>query len=95
MATVDPKALPKGFATLGVRIERETVQQLKGDPKEMVLLTPASKLLSEEDAIGPEPNFRRILCGVDILGDGVVARGSGQFVITAQRFICMLDSGNG
>jgi hypothetical protein len=93
--TMELSGLPASSKELGVRFTREKVEQIKGGTTEMVLFSPATKLLSEEDAVGPEPTFYRIMCGIDFKdGRGTAAQGTGQLLITPQRLIGMLaDTG--
>ncbi len=94
--TIDHSLLPQKYDKLGVRFERRSVTTLKAGapPKDMVLLRPAGTLLAGDAAIGPEPRWNHILCGISIkTADGTEAHGQGQFIITGQRFIGMIDNG--
>jgi hypothetical protein len=94
--TIDRSLLPQKWNDLGVRFERQSVAKIKpsSHPADMVLMRPAGSLLSEEDALGPEPRWNCIMCGMKITAnDGTGAQGSGLLVITAQRFIGMIENG--
>ncbi len=94
--TIDRSLLPQRRNDLGVRFERQSIAKIKASspPADMVLIRPAGSLLSEEDAVGPEPRARYILCGMELKAhDGTAAQGSGLLVITAQRFIGMIGNG--
>jgi hypothetical protein len=94
--TIDRSLLPQRSNDLGVRFERQSVAKIKASspPADMILIRPAGSLLSEEDAVGPEPRSSYIMCGMGLrTQDGTAAQGSGLLVITAQRFIGMIDDG--
>jgi len=94
--TIDRDHLPVNATDLGARFVRQKIATIKADspPKDMVLMVPASNLLTGENAVGPEPRFNTILCGLRLqTQDGNVAEGTGQVVITAQRLLGMVDYG--
>ena len=94
--TIDRSLLPQRRNDLGVRFERQSIAKIKASspPADMMLIRPAGSLLSEEDAVGPEPRARYILCGMELKAhNGTAAQGSGLLVITAQRFIGMIETG--
>jgi hypothetical protein len=94
--TIDRTLLPQRRNDLGVRFERQSVAKIKASspPADMILIRPAGSLLSEEDAVGPEPRSNYIMCGMKLTAhDGTAAQGSGLLVITAQRFIGMIGDG--
>ena len=87
---------PQQSAELGVRLAARSVEGFKGETKELVLIRPAANLLAASDAIGPEAKFWQMFCGLSLrLGDGTRKGGSGQLLITEQRFIGMLDQAVG
>jgi hypothetical protein len=89
-------SLPGPRSDLGIQFVRQTVETIKtgAPPADKVLVIPAGDLLNEDDAVGPEPRWNHLLCGIGLrLKDGTVATGSGQLVITGRRFIGMIDSG--
>ena len=93
--TIDRGLLPQKFDGLGIRFERHSVTTLKtaSPPSDMVLIKPAGALLGADEAVGPEPRWNDILCGMRIKAlDGTDVRGQGQLLITGQRFIGMIDS---
>jgi hypothetical protein len=94
--TVDRSSLPQKSNNLGIRFECHSVAKIKAGstPNDMVLIKPAGALLSEEEAVGPEPRWNHILCGMRLQAmDGTNVQGNGQLIITGQRFIGMIDSG--
>jgi hypothetical protein len=94
--TIDRSLLPQKSDNLGIRFERHSVAKIKtaSPPGDMVLIKPAGALLSAEEAVGPEPRWNYILCGMHLKAmDGTDVRGTGHLVITGQRFIGMIDSG--
>lgn len=94
--TIDRSLLPQIRNDLGVRFERQSVAKIKtgSPPADMILIRPAGSLLSEEDAVGPEPRSNYIMCGMKLtVHDGTIAQGSGLLLITAQRFIGMIGKG--
>ena len=94
--TIDRSLLPQRRDDLGVRFERQSVTTIKASrpPADMIFIRPAGSLLSEEDAVGPEPRSSYIMCGMQVMtDDGTAAQGSGLLVITAQRFIGMIEDG--
>ena len=94
--TIDHSLLPQKSDKLGIRFDRRSVAKIKAGapPSDMVLIKPAGALLDAEDAVGPEPRWNSILCGMRIKAlDGTEAQGQGQLLITGQRFIGMIDSG--
>jgi hypothetical protein len=94
--TLNRNSLPAQRSDVGIRLVRQMVETIKASapPADKVLVTPASNLLSENDAVGPEPRWNHLLCGIGLqLKNGTVAAGAGQFVITGRRFIGMIDSG--
>ena len=93
---IKPASLPQQYRNLGIRFERQSVAKVKpgSPPADMVLLRPAGGLLPEEDAVGPEPRWNQILCGLHLRAtDGTVAQGTGQLIVTGQRFVGMIDNG--
>jgi hypothetical protein len=87
--------MPQQHKELGIRFERRTVAKIKGGTTDMVLLRPAGSLLQEDEAVGPEPRWNLVICGLHLeMGDGTVAEGSGQLLITGQRLIGMIDTGS-
>lgn len=87
-----PSSMPYPCETLGVTLERESVTKIKGGTSNMVLIRPSRKLLPESEAIGPEPRWHHVLCGLNLrLGDGTVEEGSGQLLITGRRVIGIID----
>lgn len=94
--TIDHKLLPQKYDKLGIRFERRSVAKIKAGsaPADMVVAIPAGTLLGEEDAVGPEPRWNTVLCGLTIKAlDGTDAKGQGQLLITGQRLIGMISSG--
>jgi hypothetical protein len=94
--TISRESLPQQYRELGIRFERQSVAKIKAGspPSDMVLLRPAAGLLSDDDAVGHEPRWNHILCGLSLkAGDGTAAQGSGQLLITGRRFIGMIDDG--
>jgi len=92
--TLNRTAMPQKYDALGIRFECQSVTTIKRNQTEMILLRPASTLLPESEAVGREPRFNLIVCGLHLAsGDGTVAQGSGQFVITGQRLLGMIDNG--
>ncbi|HTW06413.1 MAG TPA: hypothetical protein VME46_02830 [Acidimicrobiales bacterium] len=92
--TLNRAAMPQKCNELGIRFERQSVAMIKGNLTEMILLRPATSLLPEGEAVGPEPRFNLVVCGMHLKsGDGTVAQGSGQLVITAQRLLGMINNG--
>jgi hypothetical protein len=78
--TIDRSLLPQRRDDLGVRFERQSVAKIKASdpPSDMVLIRPAGSLLSEEEAVGPEPRSNCIACGIKLTAhDGPAALGSG------------------
>lgn len=95
--TIDHDKLPQKWDDLGIRFERRSVAKIKaGDPpSDLVLIRPAGALLPADDSVGPEPRWNHILCGMHIKAlDGTDVQGAGQLIITGQRFIGVIDSGN-
>jgi hypothetical protein len=93
---IDRSRLPQDRSDLGIRLFRGSVAKMKADrpPADMVLIRPMPDLLSEEEAVGPEPRLRLVLCGMRLkLSDGTVAQGSGLLVVTGRRFIGMIGDG--
>ncbi|HUC59719.1 MAG TPA: hypothetical protein VMA95_20130 [Streptosporangiaceae bacterium] len=93
---IDRLLLPQKYDDLGVRFEHHAVATLKEGkpPADMVLIRPAGQLLGAEDAVGPEPRWNLLLCGMRIKArDGTDAQGQGQLLITGQRLIGMIDTG--
>lgn len=94
--TLNRNSLPAQRSDVGIRLVRQTVETIKASasPADKVLILPASNLLSGDDAVGPEPHWNHLLCGIGLqLKNGTVAAGAGQLVITGRRFISMIDSG--
>lgn len=92
--TLDRSSLPTQNPDLGIRFVRQSVEKFKAGNADMVLLRPAGSLLSGEDAVGPEPRFNHVVCGMQLRSrDGTVAEGSGQLIISGQRFLGLIDSG--
>jgi|SRR5579859_41427 len=94
--TIDSSSLPQKWDGLGIRFERHSVAKIKATdpPSDMVLIKPAGALLSAEEAVGPEPRYNHILCGMRLKAmDGSDAQGQGQLILTGQRFIGMIDTG--
>jgi hypothetical protein len=94
--TVDRASLPLKSSDLGIRFERHSVAKIKAGspPSDMVLIRPAGVLLGEEEAVGPEPRWNHIICGMQLQAmDGTNVQGKGQLIITGQRFIGMIDDG--
>lgn len=94
--TLDLSLLPQKSDQLGILFERHSVAKIKASlpPRDMVLVKPAASLLGAEEPVGPEPRWNSILCGMLIKGPGgTSAQGTGQFIITGQRFIGMIDDG--
>ncbi len=94
--TIDRSRLPQKWDDLGIRFELHSVAKIKADgpARDMVLLRPAGALLRAESAVGPEPRWNHILCGIRMKAlDGTDVQGAGQLIITGQRFIGMVDSG--
>jgi hypothetical protein len=92
--TINRDLLPQKWDELGIRFERHSVAKIKDGqpPVDMVLLKPAGSLLSEEDAVGPEPRWNCVLCGLHLKSrDGTEVQGQGQLLITGQRLIGMID----
>ncbi len=93
---IDCAALPQQSPFLGLRFERKSIITLKASspPKDMMVITPATSLLSEEDSVGSEPYFKHIMCGIKlVVMNGTTAEGSGQLLITGHRIIGMIDTG--
>jgi hypothetical protein len=93
---IDRNSLPQKRSDLGVRFECHTVAKIKASSPatDMVLIKPAGDLLTGENAVGPEPRWNHILCGIRLKAmDGTDAQGSGQLIITGQRLIGMIDTG--
>jgi hypothetical protein len=94
--TIDRSLLPQKWDGLGIRFERHSVAKINASKpaSDMVLAKPAGVLLSAEEAIGPEPRWNTILCGMRLKAlDGTDVEGQGQLIITSQRFIGMIDNG--
>lgn len=94
--TIDKSLLPQKWDGLGIRFERRSVAKIKTTKpaSDMVLVRPAGGLLGAADAVGPEPRWNTILCGMRLKAlDGTDVEGQGQLVITGQRFIGMIDNG--
>jgi hypothetical protein len=94
--TIDRSALPLNQSDLGIRFIRQSVKKIKASspPADMVLIKPNGELLKEADKVGPEPRWRYVLCGMRLKAlDGTAAQGSGLLVITAHRFIGMIEDG--
>jgi hypothetical protein len=93
VAHISESSLPSVSNDLGIRFDRKEVEKYKGGSSNMVLISPATNLLSEDDAVGPEKTFFRIICEIGLrTGDGTVAQGGGQLIITPERFIGMMDN---
>ncbi len=94
--TIDRGSLPQQHRGLGIRFERQSVAKIKGDgpPIDMVVIRPAGALLTGEDAIGPEPRWNHVVCGLRLKAlDGTDVQGGGQLLITGRRFIGMIENG--
>lgn len=94
--TVNRDSLPQQRSDLGIRLVRQTVEKVKTGvpPADKVLIMPAGNALSVDDAVGPEPRWNHLICGIGLqLKSGTVAAGEGQLVITGRRFIGMVDCG--
>ena len=94
--TIDCSLLPQKSDKLGVRFDMRSVAKIKAgsSPSDMVLIRPAGMLLNAEEAIGPEPRWNCIICGIRIQAlDGTNAQGRGQLLITGQRLIGMIENG--
>jgi hypothetical protein len=94
--TIDRTLLPQKSDKLGIWFERRSVAKVKAGspPSDMILVKPAGALLHEEEAVGPEPRWNNVLCGMLIKAiDGTEAHGQGQLLITGQRLIGMIDNG--
>ena len=93
--TLNGASMPQQYKDLGIRFEREPVAKIKGGSSDMILLRPAGRLLPQEESVGPEPRWNHVICGMHLkTGDGSVAQGSGQLLITGQRFIGMISDGS-
>jgi|ERR1022692_390500 hypothetical protein len=94
--TIDRSSLPQKWDDLGVRFDRHSVAKIKtaSPPSDMVLIKPTGSLLDAEAAVGPEPRWNSVLCGMRLKArDGTDVQGQGQLVITGQRLIGMIDNG--
>jgi len=92
--TLNRDSMPQHCKELGISVVRQSVVDLKGNAKGMVLLRPAAQLLDEEDSVGPEPRFYFLLCGLQLKArNGSAANGSGQLVITGRRILGMITKG--
>jgi hypothetical protein len=94
--TIDHGLLPQKSDKLGIWFERRSVAKIKAGspPSDMILVKPAGALLGAEEAVGPEPRWNNVLCGMLIKAtDGTEAHGQGQLLITGQRLIGMIDNG--
>ncbi len=94
--TIDRNMLPQKSSNLGIRLERHSVAKIKATdpPADMVLIKPSGTLLAAAEAVGPEPRWNTILCGLRLKAmDGTDVQGNGQLILTGQRFIGMIDNG--
>jgi hypothetical protein len=93
---IDRDSLPGVRNDVGLRFERRSVTTMKAaaPPKDMVIIRPAGDLLAGDAAVGPEPRWNLVMCGIGLKSaDGTNAVGSGQLIITGQRLIGMIDAG--
>lgn len=95
--TLDTTSLPTQSKELGVLFVRRAVKGIKeGAPAvDRVLMLPHRKAFADPDVVGPEPSWNHLVCGVGLeTGEGKVVAGSGQMVITPQRYLFMVDDGD-
>jgi hypothetical protein len=95
--TLDTTSLPTQSKELGVLFVRRAVKGIKeGSPAvDRILMLPHREAFEDPDVVGPEPRWNHLVCGVGLeTGDGKVVAGSGQMVITPQRYLFMVDDGD-
>jgi hypothetical protein len=94
---LDRSARPQPCKDLGIRFQLHSVASVRagGPAQDMVLVLPSPELLDAEHAVGDEPSWNHLVCGLELrTKDGTVAQGSGQLLITGRRYIAMIDTGS-
>lgn len=94
--TLDPASLPTLSKDLGVRFLQRAVKGIaQGAPTVNRILMIPDRNAADPATVGPEPRWNHLVCGVGLqTGNGKIVAGSGQMIITAQRYLFMVDDGD-